>query len=258
MNVSEFSTRLSLFSTHFCVFSTHFFVCNLGLTLPKSLSISFVELSGVRQIIGEFSFRGSRFLTFRTPLWCVFLAALSLSASLWAQEGGSISGTVTDTSEAVIPGAAVKVSNNAGLSRDTKTDEAGQYSVAGLPAGTYQVTISQTGFQDFTSSAVTVVAGQTARIDATLQPAEEVTSVNVAGEKVAQIETESAQLARTITQKEVTSIGLNGRNFTQLITLAPGVSNQTGQDEALVGISAPVNAQRRRTITPVESPAGEP
>jgi uncharacterized surface anchored protein len=59
-----------------------------------------------------------------------------------AQEGGSIAGTVTDTSEAVIPGAAVKISNGTALSRDTETDEAGQYSVAGLPAGTYQVTIS--------------------------------------------------------------------------------------------------------------------
>jgi hypothetical protein len=139
-----------------------------------------------------------------------------------------------------MPGAVVKISNATGLSRDTKTDEAGEYSVAGLPAGTYQVTISQTGFQDFTASAVVVVTGETARVDATLQPAQEVTSVNVAGEKVAKIETESAQLAGTITQKEVTSIGLNGRNFTQLITLAPGVSNQTGQDEALVGIKGSV------------------
>ena len=176
-------------------------------------------------LISEFSLWGQSFLTFLTLFCCAFISALSLSGSLWAQEGGSIAGTVTDPSEAVIPGATVRISNGVGLSRDTKTDEAGQYSVAGLPAGTYQVTISQPGFQDFAASAVTVVAGETARVDATLQPAEEVTSVNVAGEKAAQIETETAQLAGTITQKEVTSIGLNGRNFTQLITLAPGVSN---------------------------------
>ena len=191
-------------------------------------------------LISEFSLWGQSFLTFLTLFCCAFISALSLSGSLWAQEGGSIAGTVTDPSEAVIPGATVRISNGVGLSRDTKTDEAGQYSVAGLPAGTYQVTISQPGFQDFAASAVTVVAGETARVDATLQPAEEVTSVNVAGEKAAQIETETAQLAGTITQKEVTSIGLNGRNFTQLITLAPGVSNQTGQDEALVGIKGSV------------------
>ena len=179
-------------------------------------------------------------MTFRTLVWCVFIPALSLSGSLLAQEGGSIAGTVTDASEAVIPGATVRIGNGAGLSRDTKTDQAGEYSMAGLPAGTYQVTISQTGFKDFTANAVAVVAGQTARVDATLQPAEEVTSVSVAGEKAAKIETESAQLAGTITQKEVTSVGLNGRNFTQRITLAPGVSNQTGQDEALVGIKGSV------------------
>jgi hypothetical protein len=53
---------------------------------------------------------------------------------------------------------------------------------------------------------------------------------------VGQVETESSTVSGTITQKEVVSIGLNGRNFTQLIALAPGVSNQTGQDEAKVGV----------------------
>ena len=50
------------------------------------------------------------------------------------------------------------------------------------------------------------------------------------------METETASVSGTITEKEVVSIGLNGRNFTQLIALAPGVSNQTGQDEAKVGV----------------------
>ena len=51
-----------------------------------------------------------------------------------------------------------------------------------------------------------------------------------------QVETETSEVSGTITQKEITTLGLNGRNFTQLITLAPGVSNQTGQDEAKVGV----------------------
>ena len=54
--------------------------------------------------------------------------------------------------------------------------------------------------------------------------------MNVEGQKVSQVETETSQIAGVLTEKELTKLGLNGRNFTQLITLTPGVSNQTGQD----------------------------
>src|SRR6185437_14893088 len=56
------------------------------------------------------------------------------------------------------------------------------------------------------------------------------------GSNVAQVETQSSELASTITGKEVSQLELNGRNFTQLVTLTPGVSNQTGQDEGTVGV----------------------
>ena len=73
-------------------------------------------------------------------------------------------------------------------------------------------------------------------LDAQPKPARAKEEVNVESGTVGQVETESATVSGTITQKEVVSIGLNGRNFTQLIALAPGVSNQTGQDEAKVGV----------------------
>ena len=60
--------------------------------------------------------------------------------------------------------------------------------------------------------------------------------LNVESSGVGNVETESSTVSGTITQKEVVAIGLNGRNFTQLIALAAGVSNQTGQDEAKVGV----------------------
>src|SRR6185437_2044954 len=56
------------------------------------------------------------------------------------------------------------------------------------------------------------------------------------GSSVAQVETQSSELAGTISGKEVSQLELNGRNFTQLVTLTPGVSNQTGQDEGTVGV----------------------
>jgi len=151
-----------------------------------------------------------------------------------------VAGTVTDSSGALIPGATVTISNSAGLRRSATANEEGEYSVAGLPPGTYDVTIAHPGFKDFQATAFTLQAGQTARLDASLEPAGAATSVTVKGQRAAAVETQTAQITGTITEKEVTSIGLNGRNFTQLITLAPGVSNQTGQDEALVGVKGSV------------------
>jgi len=105
-----------------------------------------------------------------------------------------------------------------------------------LSPGTYGLTISAPAFKDFHSDGLALVAGQSIAIDAVLEPAGTSTSVNVEGQKVSQVETETSQIVGNITQKELVSLGLNGRNFTQLIALTPGVSNQTGQDEAKVGI----------------------
>jgi hypothetical protein len=69
-----------------------------------------------------------------------------------------------------------------------------------------------------------------------LEPAGAKTELNVESSDLGKVETETSNISGTITEKEVVSIGLNGRNFTQLIALAPGVSNQTGQDEAKVGV----------------------
>jgi hypothetical protein len=102
------------------------------------------------------------------------------------------------------------------------------------------VTITSTGFKDFKAENIVVTAGQTTRQDATLEPAAVTSSVNVEGQTVTQAETQSSQIAGVLTSKEITTLGLNGRNFTQLIALAPGVSNQTGQDEALVGVKGSV------------------
>ena len=157
-----------------------------------------------------------------------------------AQGHGSISGVVTDKTGAVLPRATVTVSNGVGFKRTATTNERGEYSVPGLPAGTYSVTVSASGFADFHTENLVLSAPDNVPIDAVLEPAGTATSVNVEGQKVSQVETETSQLVGTITGKELVSLGLNGRNFTQLIALTPGVSNQTGQDEAKVGITGSV------------------
>ena len=153
---------------------------------------------------------------------------------------GTLVGTVNDSSGGAIPGATVTVTDQKGVAQTAGTDEKGEFRVDGLAAGIYKVSISAQGFKLFEVASVVLAPGQTARADAKLEIAAASASVNVEAGRVSQIETESPTLSGTITEQEVTSLGLNGRNFTQLITLAPGVSNQTSQDEALVGMKGSV------------------
>ncbi len=148
----------------------------------------------------------------------------------------SIRGTVADQSQAVVTGASVVLSNGAGFKQETKTDEKGAYSFTSLKAGTYSITITAPDFAQKTLDYINLTAGLELTLDASLEPAIAKTEVNVESAGVGKVETENASVSGTITEKEVVSIGLNGRNFTQLIALAPGVSNQTGQDEAKVGV----------------------
>jgi hypothetical protein len=171
---------------------------------------------------------------------CLFIFGFGGTAPGQTSDTGSIMGTVQDNSAGVITGATVTATSGAGLTQSATADDQGQYVIPALPAGTYTVTVTMQGFKDFKITGVIVTAGQKTTLDATLLPATVAVSVNVEGQTVTQAETESSQIVGTITNKEVVTYALNGRNFTQLIALAPGVSNQTGQDEALVGVKGSV------------------
>jgi hypothetical protein len=183
-----------------------------------------------------------RSLCLLAALFCLagFGYAQSQTAQTKVVTTGSISGSVHDSSGALIPGASVTVTNDKGFNKTITSDAEGNYTITGLAPGTYKVTVTLQGFKTLEIPSVVVAAGQVGRADASLEVIGSTTSVKVVGKTAAQVETENAQVSGTITNKEVTAIGLNGRNFTQLITLAPGVSNQTGQDEALVGAKGSV------------------
>ncbi len=148
----------------------------------------------------------------------------------------SIGGTVNDQTGAVVVNATVTLSNASGVSATAVTDPQGSYAFKEVPAGSYNVNVTASGFKKFEAPNITLAATDQLPLDAVLEPGGEKTEVNVEAERVGQVETETAEVSGTITQKEVTTLGLNGRNFTQLIALTPGVSNQTGQDEAKVGV----------------------
>lgn len=166
---------------------------------------------------------------------------LATQATASGEQGaGRVSGTVTDQTGAVVIGAEVKISSATGTIQTATTNDKGAYVLKGLAPGSYTLTVTAQGFKPFQADHVGVTLGEEIPLDAALEPAGEKTEVNVEGSKVATVETENAEVSGTITEKEVVSLGLNGRNFTQLITLAPGVSNQTGQDEAKVGVQGSV------------------
>ena len=150
---------------------------------------------------------------------------------------GNISGVATDQTGAVIPGASVVLTEaSSGQTRETQTDDKGNYSFASVPPGTYSLAITAPNFATQNLPNIVVSGDRAQSLDVTLQPAKSSEHVNVVANGTGQVEVDTAAVSGTITEKEVVSIGLNGRNFTQLIALAPGVSNQTGQDEAKVGV----------------------
>lgn len=153
---------------------------------------------------------------------------------------GTIAGTVQDNTPAVVPGATISVMNTAGATQTAMSDEKGEYRVQGLGPGTYKVSVVATGFKDYEVANVVVTAGQTTRVDATIALAGISSSISVQSQAATEVQTESAQITNEISTTEIETLGLNGRNFTQLVALAPGVSNQSGQDEALVGVKGSV------------------
>jgi hypothetical protein len=161
---------------------------------------------------------------------------LSAAVAFSQSEKGQISGQVTDPQGLTVPKATVTIVNRVtSAKKETKTDDAGHYSVSDLPGGRYQVAVQAEGFGPFSSEDITLVPDQLLVVDVKLSVFQQVESITVQGGGTAQIETSSAEVAGTIKQAEVETYGLNGRVTSQLIALVPGVSNQTGQDEGKTG-----------------------
>jgi hypothetical protein len=168
----------------------------------------------------------------------LLFAALCVATALFGQAvTSSITGTVTDSSGAVVPGVSVTVSDvSEGVTRTVTTNSAGSYLVSGLPAGTYTLVITAKGFETYRATGIIVRAAENIRADATLHVGQVSTQVTVQGQGIGQVHTESSQLGGTVVGKQVTQLVLNGRDYTQLVSLMPGVNNMSGQDTGTVGV----------------------
>lgn len=167
-----------------------------------------------------------------------FLAMLFLLTCLcWASITGSISGVVTDPSGAVAPKATVTATNTqTGIVNKVMTDDKGFYSFPSLPVGTYDIEISQEGFRGFRQTGLVIDANSALRADAVLRLGAATEKIEVTTDAV-HVETESTQMGDVISGKSMTAVPLNGRAFTDLLSLQPGVSPYTATDSGTPGIS---------------------
>ena len=167
-------------------------------------------------------------------------AAAAVAASDQLQKTGtgktSIAGTITDQTQAVVIGAKISLSNAAGVKVEGESNAKGVFLFPDLAPGTYSLAVKAPNFALKTYDNLALAQGQELALEVSLEPASEKTEVNVESSTVGKVETETSTVSGTITQEEVVKTQLNGRNFSQLIALAPGVSNQTGQDEGKVGV----------------------
>ena len=154
----------------------------------------------------------------------------------WASIAGSISGLVTDSTGAVIPGATVVATDTqTGVKTTVTTDAKGFYSLPALPVGTYDLQVGQIGFKTYTETGLVINANSALRVDATL-------SVGTINEKIevrtdaVHVEAESTQMGEVITGKTMTAVPLNGRAYTDLLALQPGVSPYNATDTGTGGI----------------------
>jgi hypothetical protein len=161
----------------------------------------------------------------------VTIFVLLTAATLMAQTfRGTILGTVTDASGALVSGATVKARNvGTGQERSTTTSADGSYAIPELPIGTYVVSISQSGFQTAVANNVEVSVASERRVDAQLKTGDVAVKVEVAGDLLPQVETTSAQLGGTLTSDTIANIPVNGRDYTKLIYLNPGVAGSPDQ-----------------------------
>jgi hypothetical protein len=157
----------------------------------------------------------------------LLVPALS-SGTLGAQgSNASITGTVQDTSGAVVPGATVTVKNLETASmRALFTDDGGNYRALSLSVGKYEVRVEKIGFKAVVRTGITLVVGQQAVVDVELAVGEVKQAVTVSGEPPL-VSTTSASTSGLVAEQQVKDLPLNGRSFDTLITLNPSTANTT-------------------------------
>src|SRR5712675_2210402 len=158
-----------------------------------------------------------------------------------ADTGGSISGTVTDQTGAVVPDTTVTALNlDTTVQQTTKTNSNGSYTLTNLPVGRYEIEIIRDGFKPYKRTGLVIDVNAALREDISLTMGEQSEEV-VVSDTAVHVETESSQMGDVVTGTQITAVALNGRSFTDLLALQPGiVPMSTQQPDSIVMAGASV------------------
>src|SRR5262249_38444677 len=157
------------------------------------------------------------------------------AASAQTNTVGTISGTVKDPNGATIPRAEVTIQEErTGLTRTVTADEFGSFTIPSVPAGLYTVSTAPSGFKKTVNSGVELHVNENLVVNLTVQVGQVSETVTVTGQSE-QVETRSGEVSSLISEKQVTELPLNGRNYAQLALMVPGVSPASGGSFATRG-----------------------
>jgi len=153
-----------------------------------------------------------------------FAAAVLVTSSFGQALSGTVVGTVTDAAGAVVPGARVTLTNTGtSFTRTVETNQSGQYAANNFPTGQISLSVEQQGFQGLRRTGVVLTAADTLTVDLVLQVGDVKQSIEV-NAAATLLQTEDATVSSLVSNQQIVEMPLNGRTFTQLITLMPGTT----------------------------------
>jgi hypothetical protein len=176
-------------------------------------------------------------------VWVFPFLLVLLVAPTWAQTAGSISGTVIDPSGSVVPEASMILRNTAtGIQQTTQSNPDGGYAFPSVAVGQYELDVTRTGFRPYRRTGITIDVNTKLQADVALELGSQSEQVTVEANMV-QVETQSTQMGDVVTGSTMTSVALNGRSYTDLLALQPGIvpmSTQTPDSVVMAGVTVAI------------------
>lgn len=189
--------------------------------------------------------------------WVICAAVMVPYVANAQSSAASLSGTVSDSSGAVVPGARITLHNTGtNVEQSTVTGASGSYSMVNVAPGNYSIAVQRDGFKTVQETGITLLVNQGAVFNFALQIGDLQQSISVSAE-ASEVQSSTAELGAVISEKAVNDLPLNGRNFTEMLQLAPGVSRVTVAQNGTGGAGSAkptgaftfpaVNGQRNRS-----------
>lgn len=184
-------------------------------------------------------FSGSYRVVLRSMLLLVSAALLSMNGSAQVSTA-SVNGVVRDATGAVIANASIVLRNlDTAVDNTTTTNKSGVYSIVSVKPGRYSLEATSAGFSPKRIDALSLTVSQIATLDFTLTVGSQSAVVTVQASSAAQLNLSDASLGTVIGTRQTNDLPLNGRNFTELLTLTPGVSSVNTAQNSGGGFSTP-------------------